>query len=103
MLDNGGNFGEVFYMGYRYAPPNGLGAVLPDGVYEVALPRPDPIGIVFEDLDANFAKGVKVIDLVEGGNAEKSGSIQVGDLLVGVSAVPSSARSSSATCTTPQR
>ena len=29
MLNNGGNFGQVFYMGYEYAPPNGLGAQLP--------------------------------------------------------------------------
>ena len=47
MLNNGGNFGQVFYMGYRYEPPNGLGAKLPDGVYEVALPK--PCGIVFEE------------------------------------------------------
>ena len=67
MLNNGGNFGQVFYMGYRYEPPNGLGAKLPDGVYEVALPK--PCGIVFEELDPNFARGVKVLELVEGGNA----------------------------------
>ena len=84
MLNNGGNFGQVFYMGYRYEPPNGLGAKLPDGVYEVALPK--PCGIVLEELDPNFARGVKVLELVEGGNAQKSGAVQPG-LLVGVSAV----------------
>ena len=85
MLNNGGNFGQVFYMGYEYAPPNGLGAKLPDGVYEVALPK--PCGIVFEELDPNFARGVKVLELVAGGNAQKSGAVQAEDLLVGVSAV----------------
>ena len=69
----------------RYEPPNGLGAKLPDGVYEVALPK--PCGIVFEELDPNFARGVKVLELVEGGNAQKSGAVQAEDLLVGVSAV----------------
>ena len=85
MLNNGGNFGQVFYMGYEYAPPNGLGAKLPDGVYEVALQK--PCGIVFEELDPNFARGVKVLELVEGGNAAASGAVQAEDLLVGVSAV----------------
>ena len=72
-------------MGYEYAPPNGLGAKLPDGVYEVALEK--PCGIVFEELDPNFARGVKVLELVEGGNAAASGAVQAEDLLVGVSAV----------------
>ena len=85
MLNNGGNFGQVFYMGYEYAPPNGLGAKLPDGVCEVALQK--PCGIVFEELDPNFARGVKVLELVEGGNAAASGAVQAEDLLVGVSAV----------------
>ena len=41
----------------------------------------------FEELDPNFARGVKVLELVEGGNAQKSGAVQAEDLLVGVSAV----------------
>jgi hypothetical protein len=85
MLENGGNFGQVFYMGYEYEAPNGLSGVLPDGVYEVALKK--PCGIVFEELDVNFARGVKVIELVEGGNADASGKVQADDVLVGVSAV----------------
>lgn len=85
MLENGGNFGQVFYMGYEYEAPNGLSGVLPENVYEVALKK--PCGIVFEELDVNFARGVKVIELVEGGNADQSGKVRADDVLVGVSAV----------------
>lgn len=56
---------------------------LPKGVYEVILTK--PLGIVFEEIEAG--KGVFVQDLVEGGLAERQGKIQVGDVLVGVTAV----------------
>lgn len=56
---------------------------LPKGVYEVSLTK--PLGIVFEEIEAG--KGVFVQDLVEGGLAERQGKIQVGDILVGVTAV----------------
>mmetsp|Transcript_36735 Transcript_36735/g.112404 ORF Transcript_36735/g.112404 Transcript_36735/m.112404 type:complete len:253 (-) Transcript_36735:59-817(-) len=85
MLENGGNFGSIQYLGYRYEPPNGLGGVIDDGVTEVALKK--PCGIVFEELDPNFPRGVKVLELVEGGNAEASGKIAPEDLLVAVTAV----------------
>ena len=85
MLNNGGNFGQVFYMGYRYEPPNGLGAKLPDGVYEVALPK--PCGIVFEELDPNFARGASRCWNWSRAATPKSGAVQAEDLLVGVSAV----------------
>lgn len=55
---------------------------LPEGVYEVDLDK--PLGVVFEEIDVG--KGLVVIDLVEGGNAEQSGKIQVGDKLVGITA-----------------
>ena len=57
---------------------------LPAGVYEVALPK--PLGIVFEEIQAG--KGLVVQDLVEDGNAAAlGGKIQVGDVLVGMTAV----------------
>ena len=86
MLGDGGNFGDVFYMGYEYAPPNGLGGELPEGVFEVALKK--PCGIVFEEIGTDASpKGVKVIDLVADGNADKSGAVAVDDVLVALSAV----------------
>ena len=86
MLGDGGNFGDVFYMGYEYAPPNGLSGELPEGTFEVCLKK--PCGIVFEEIGTpSDPKGVKVIDLVEGGNAEASGAVAVDDVLVGLSAV----------------
>mmetsp|Transcript_9860 Transcript_9860/g.29492 ORF Transcript_9860/g.29492 Transcript_9860/m.29492 type:complete len:168 (-) Transcript_9860:24-527(-) len=85
MLGNAGNFGDVFYMGYEYAAPNGLGGELPEGVFEVALER--PCGIVFEELSGAFPRGVKIVDLVEGGNAAAAGTLEVGDELVALSAV----------------
>jgi len=57
---------------------------LPDGVYEVSLQK--PLGIVFEELDSD-SKGLYVLDLVEGGNAQRDGRIQKGDLLVAITAV----------------
>lgn len=56
---------------------------LPKGVYEVSLTK--PLGIIFEEIEAG--EGVFVQDLVEGGLAERQGKIQVGDVLVGVTAV----------------
>eukprot|EP00567_Pseudictyota_dubia_P011517 CAMPEP_0197446080 /NCGR_PEP_ID=MMETSP1175-20131217/11125_1 /TAXON_ID=1003142 /ORGANISM="Triceratium dubium, Strain CCMP147" /LENGTH=231 /DNA_ID=CAMNT_0042977143 /DNA_START=70 /DNA_END=762 /DNA_ORIENTATION=+ len=56
---------------------------LPDGVYEVSMKK--PLGIVFEEVDAG--RGVYVTDLVEGGNAEVQGTVQKGDVLIGVTAV----------------
>lgn len=56
---------------------------LPDGVYEVRLTK--PLGIVFEEIE--FGKGVFVKELVDNGNAAKDGSIQLGDVLVGITAV----------------
>jgi hypothetical protein len=55
---------------------------LPQGVYEVGLAK--PLGIIFEEIDVG--KGVHVQDLVEGGNAERQGVIQKGDVLVGITA-----------------
>lgn len=56
---------------------------LPKGVYEVRLNK--PLGIVFEEIETG--RGLYVQDLVEGGNAEVEGTIQPGDVLVGLSAV----------------
>lgn len=57
---------------------------MPPGVYEVGLQK--PLGIVFEEMESG--KGVYVLDLVEGGNAERMGDcIQKGDVLVGITAV----------------
>lgn len=56
---------------------------LPQGVYEVPLAK--PCGIVFEEIEAG--RGVYVSDLVEGGNAERQGMIQKGDVLIGITAV----------------
>jgi hypothetical protein len=55
---------------------------LPAGVREVALTA--PLGIVFEEIDKG--RGLFVQDLVEDGNAARSGSIQVGDVLVAMTA-----------------
>jgi hypothetical protein len=56
---------------------------LPKGVYEVSMQK--PLGIVFEEME--IGKGVYVMDLVEGGNADREGKIQKGDVLIGVTAV----------------
>ena len=55
----------------------------PTGVYEVELTK--PLGIVFEEIE--LGQGLYVQDLVEGGNAERDGRIQKGDVLVGITAV----------------
>ncbi|KAG8463104.1 hypothetical protein KFE25_011101 [Diacronema lutheri] len=79
------DFGDRFYVSHDapspWGPTDGPEA-LPDGVYEVALPK--PLGIEFEELDA---RGLKVIGVVAGGNAAKSGTIRVDDELVGVTAI----------------
>jgi hypothetical protein len=85
-------------MGYNYAAQYGpqpgdpilpeAGDVwtpaMPDGWTEVALPT--PLGIMFEENDKKNT-GVGVVDLVEGGNAARAGSISKGDQLVGVTAI----------------
>merc|ERR1712129_667402 len=49
---------------------------LPEGCYEVSLPK--PLGIAFEGVVADY--------LVEDSNAEKCGQIQPGDILIAVTA-----------------
>jgi hypothetical protein len=56
---------------------------LPKGCYEVDLDK--PLGIIFEELE--IGKGLFVQELVEGGNAERSGKVKVGDNLVAITAV----------------
>jgi hypothetical protein len=56
---------------------------LPKGTYEVIMKK--PLGIVFEEIEAG--KGVYVQDLVQGGAAERQGIIQLGDVLVGITAI----------------
>jgi hypothetical protein len=53
------------------------------GMYEVSLTK--PLGIIFEEID--IGKGVYVQDLAEDGLAARQGKIQVGDVLVGMTAV----------------
>lgn len=55
----------------------------PKGVYEVVMTK--PLGIVFEEIEAD--EGVFVQDLVEDGLAAIQGTIQPGDVLIGVTAV----------------
>jgi hypothetical protein len=79
------DFGDSFYMSHVAPAPWGPKSgdpTLPDGVYEISLPR--PLGIEFEEKDS---RGVKVIGVVSGGNAERSKKIEAGDDLVGVTAV----------------
>mmetsp|Transcript_13858 Transcript_13858/g.35921 ORF Transcript_13858/g.35921 Transcript_13858/m.35921 type:complete len:186 (+) Transcript_13858:57-614(+) len=78
------DFGDSFYVSHDSLPPYGLGEDLPDGVYEISLQR--PLGIGFEENDYP-RRGVKVISLVSGSNAEKCGRISVGDQLVGVTGI----------------
>lgn len=56
---------------------------LPKGVYEISLTK--PLGIIFEEIEAGA--GVFVQDLVEDGLAKRQGKVQVGDVLVGVTAI----------------
>ena len=45
------------------------------------------LGIVFEEVVPGAAEGVRVVELVEGGNAEASGAVAPGDVLVGVTGI----------------
>ena len=56
---------------------------LPEGCFEVALKR--PLGIAFEEVVPG--RGVLVDYLAEGGNAEASGKIEKGDVLMAVTAM----------------
>lgn len=56
---------------------------LPKGVYEVKLNG--PLGIVFEEIEEG--KGLFVKDLVEGGNAANQGTVELDDVLIGLTAV----------------
>jgi hypothetical protein len=56
---------------------------LPKGLYEVRLAK--PLGVIFEEIE--IGRGVYVQDLVEGGNAARSGMIQINDVLVGITAI----------------
>jgi len=80
-------FGDGFYVSHTSPPPYGPTSgdgTLPEGVYELSLQK--PLGINFEE-NGYPKRGVTVIGLVSGGNAERSGKISVGDDLVGVTAV----------------
>jgi len=57
---------------------------LPDECYEVVLDK--PLGIAFEENDGGGRNGVVVDYLVEGGNAEASGAIKPGDILLATTA-----------------
>ena len=57
-----------------------------DGVYEVILKR--PLGLVFEEVVPDLPKGVRVCEVLEGGNAANCGTpIGVGDELVAATGV----------------
>ncbi|KAJ1625832.1 hypothetical protein T492DRAFT_1036995 [Pavlovales sp. CCMP2436] len=78
-------FGDSFYSAHDAPPPFGPKSgdpTLPKNVFEIYLPR--PLGIQFEEQDK---RGLKVISLISGGNADRCGKLQVGDQLVGVTAV----------------
>lgn len=78
-------FGDHFYVSHDSPAPFGPTSedpTLPKGVFECYLKR--PLGIQFEEQDT---RGVMVLSLVSGGNAELSSKIQAGDVLVGVTAV----------------
>lgn len=55
------------------------------GEYTVRLNK--PLGIVFEENVAGEEKGVRVAELLQGGNADSNGRVCVGDELVATSAV----------------
>lgn len=46
-----------------------------------------PLGIVFEEVVPGAPQGVRVVELVEGGNADASGVVAPGDMLVGVTGI----------------
>jgi hypothetical protein len=55
----------------------------PSGLYECRLNV--PMGIVFEEID--IGRGLFVKEIISGGNADRDGTIRVGDVLVGITAV----------------
>lgn len=75
-------FMKVFPEEDRLAYPETFN--LPKGVYEIQLKK--PLGIVFEEFEEGSG-GVFVQDLVSGGNAQRTGQVQVGDVLIGITAV----------------
>jgi len=95
MWNNGNSFGKGRFVYYknlkswmspfpdedRTAFPEVF--TLPKGCYEVSLEK--PLGIIFEEIEAG--QGLYVQDLVEGGNAERSGQVNIGDNLVAMTAV----------------
>lgn len=95
MWNRGGNFGKgdfKFYKGldkwmdvFPEADRKEFPELFeyPKGVYEVKLNK--PLGIVFEEVETG--RGVFVQDLVPGGSAANSGSVQIGDVLVGMTAI----------------
>jgi len=54
--------------------------------YTVKLGLP-PLGIVFEDVSSGSPSGVKVVALTTGGQGERCGKIEIGDLLKTSSAI----------------
>lgn len=69
----------------KYGPADGINK-LPDGIVEVALPT--PLGINFEEINPGpYPKGMTVIGVVPGGNAERSGKVQEGDDLIAVTGI----------------
>ena len=58
-----------------------------EGFTKVSTTLRKPMGIVFEEAAKGGGGGLEVVELVPGGNAEKSGAVQVGDILNRCSAV----------------
>lgn len=95
MWNRGLNFGKgdfKFYSGFdswmKVFPEEDRNAYpevfsLPKGLYEVELGK--PMGIVFEEID--IGRGLYVKELAEGGKAAAEGTVKVGDVLVGITAV----------------
>jgi hypothetical protein len=95
MWNAGLNFGKgpfVYYSNFERMmsvfPPEDRQAFpelfqIPPGVHEVRLSS--PLGIVFEEIESG--KGLYVQDLVEDGNAAREGTVQIGDILLGITAV----------------
>jgi len=82
------NFGDPthsYWGASAYERTYGFAPKIAPGVYEVILGK--PLGIVFEENEPMMSRGVRVAELVEGGNAEKSGLVSVGDKLVAVTGV----------------
>lgn len=98
------DFGDRFYLGKKFAPPNGpmTGTSdedlfpyldentgnwnkLPDDVYEVSIKA--PMGVVFEENKPGLSAGLYVAEIVEDMNAAKSGELFVGDKLIACTAI----------------